>query len=130
MDNGRDTNAARRSAKKVRLRTLDDLDNRYASARHARALVDRLMDDLGGRETLSAARQELITRAALTGALCEDIETRWISGEPVVVADYALLANAQRRLLVTVGLERIARDVSPTSADRYRRFVEAYEAAP
>ena len=49
----------------------------------------------------------------VTGALLEDIEAAWLSGQPIDPAQYCTLVNSQRRLLETVGLKRQARDVTP-----------------
>jgi hypothetical protein len=60
---------------------------------------------------LSTGARQIIQRAALTGALLEDLETRCLAGEPIDAAQYATLSNAQRRLFETVGLRRVPRDV-------------------
>jgi hypothetical protein len=49
----------------------------------------------------------------VTGAMIEDLEARWLAGEPIDPALYATLGNAQRRLFETIGLKRQARDVTP-----------------
>jgi hypothetical protein len=67
-------------AGKVRLRSLDELDQRTAAARRARDLVAELKSDLGG--DLSTAQRELVKRAALLGAILEDHEVRWLQREP------------------------------------------------
>lgn len=53
-------------------------------------------------------------RAAMTGAIVADFEARWVAGEQVQLGDYLQAVNVQRRLLATLGLERRARDVTPT----------------
>jgi hypothetical protein len=103
---------------KLKLRSLDDLDARTNAARRARQLVADLENDLGGHDALSAGLRELVQRTALLGALCEDLEVKWLEGAPIDVGNYALLTNAQRRLLTTIGIERLPRDVSPT-LDQY-----------
>jgi hypothetical protein len=108
---------------KFKLRTLDDLDQRTNAAHSARALISDLQNDLGGADVLSAGMRELIKRTALVGGLCEDLETRWVQGEKIDIGHYALLANAQRRLLATIGLDRRPRDVTP-AADRAERRIE------
>lgn len=101
---------------KVQLLSLGDLDGRTLAARQARQLIDDLESDLGGRDRLSAAERELIQRAALSGAMLQDLETRYLMGKGIDVAAYSTLANAQRRLLATVGLKRRPRDVTDLSA--------------
>lgn len=100
-------------SEKVALLSLGDLDGRTLAAKQARQLIDDLESDLGGRDRLSAAERELIQRAALAGAMLQDLETRYLMGRGIDVAAYSTLANAQRRLLATVGLKRRPRDVTP-----------------
>lgn len=106
------------AASKLRLLTLDQLDHRTAAAKRCRDLIATIELDLGGGDRLSTGERQIIQRAAITGAVLEDIETRWLAGEPIDPALYATLGNAQRRLLETIGLRRRARDVTP-SVDEY-----------
>jgi hypothetical protein len=103
---------------KVRLITLADLDGRTAAARRARDLVAGIEADLGGGNHLSVAERQLVQRAAVLGAIIESQEAAWLSGQQVDVAEHLAAINAQRRVLATIGLERRARDVTP-SLDRY-----------
>jgi hypothetical protein len=112
---------------KARLLTLDALDARTAAAREARNLITTLSDDLGGAEQLSAGERQLVTRAAMTGAIVADFEARWVAGEPVALGDYLSAVNVQRRVLATLGLQRRQRDVTPTLADYLR---EKYGSGP
>jgi hypothetical protein len=68
--------------------------------------------DLGGRDELSTAELQLIQRAAITGAILEDMEAAWLAGGQIDAATYTALGNAQRRYLETVGLKRTPRDVT------------------
>ena len=95
------------------LRTLDDLDGRTRAAKLAQRLVAGLEADLGGGDALSVGARELIKRAALLGAIVEDCEVRWLERKPVDIDTYLAAVNAQRRVLVTVGLDRVPRDVTP-----------------
>jgi hypothetical protein len=97
---------------KARLLSLGDIDRRTKAYRKTVDLIDAITTDLGGVDRLSTGQRQLIQRAALTGALLEDLEAKWLGGEPIDAALYATLGNAQRRLFETVGLARVARDVS------------------
>jgi hypothetical protein len=108
-----DDGAPRTRQGKVRLRSLDDLDNRTAAARRARDLVADLESDLGGGDGLPVGLRELIKRAAMLGAIVEDCEVRWLERRPVDLAEYLSAVNAQRRVLATIGLDRRPRDVTP-----------------
>ena len=56
----------------------------------------------------------------------EDIEARWVTGEPIPLQDYLACINVQRRVLATLGLERLARDVTPT-VDAYLKAARSRE---
>lgn len=97
---------------KTKLATLDQLDGRTIAAKQARALMADIESDLGGRDELSTAELQLIQRAAITGAILEDVEAAWLAGGQIDAATYTALGNAQRRYLETVGLKRTPRDVT------------------
>jgi hypothetical protein len=101
---------------KAKLLTIDALDGRTGAAKAARSLMASIEADLGGRDQLSAGELQLIQRAAITGAILEDMEVAWLAGGPIDVPTYVALGNAQRRYLETVGLKRAPRDVTPTLA--------------
>jgi hypothetical protein len=130
MESENDRNVPKTRGGKVRLRSLDDLDCRTSAAKRARDLVNRLENDCGGPDQLSTGQREIIKRAALSGAVLEDIEVHWLEGQKIDVGDYALLANSQRRLLATIGLERRARDVTPADDNLTARFLAALEVSP
>jgi len=58
----------------------------------------------------------------MLGALCEHLEAKWLGGEDADFALLATLGNAQRRMLESIGLQRRARDVTPTLADIHARI--------
>ena len=100
-------------AGKIRLRTLADLDQRTVAAQKARSLVEWIEADLGGADRLSTAKRALVTRAAVTAAIVENIEANALAGAEIDTAAYVALVNNLRRLLTTIGLERAAKDVTP-----------------
>lgn len=108
---------------KVRLRSIDNLDQRTHAARRARELVAELERDLGG--DLTTARRELVKRAAMLGAIIEDHEVRWLRREPADLGTYGTLVDRQRRILETLGLDRVARDITPDPLDYARQVAEA-----
>jgi hypothetical protein len=77
--------------------------------------------DLGGEERLATGERQIVQRAAMLGTMAEHLEACWLAGQEVDPATLALLSNAQRRLLETVGLRRRPRDVTPT----LREYLEA-----
>jgi hypothetical protein len=85
---------------KLQLMTIDDLDGRTLAARRAKQLVGAIEEDLGGELTVS--QRQLATHAAILGAMIESMSARWLQGEAVDLANYALLINAQRRILAAL----------------------------
>lgn len=113
---------------KVRLLTLQDLDARTRACKHALGLRDGFLSDLGGEDNASIAQRELAQRASVLGAMLEDAEARWLRGEPVQLAEFCTLVNAQRRVLADIGLERKARNIT-LDAITYSRLRAAERAA-
>jgi hypothetical protein len=99
---------------KGRLLTLSALDKRTAAYRKTAELIDTVEADLGGADRLSAAERTMIRHAAVTGAMIEDLGTRWLAGEPVDPGMFSTLCNNERRLYETVGIKRAPRDVTPS----------------
>jgi len=90
------------------------LDGRTSLVRHGRDLRAALEADLGG--DLSAAQAVLVERAVTLAMFCEKCEVAWLeSGE--LDPSYLSSLNALRHLLVALGLERKARDVTPSVSD-------------
>jgi hypothetical protein len=55
-----------------------------------------------------------VVRAAVLSSLIGDLEAKYLTGGELPLADYLNSINVQRRVLATIGLERRARDVTPT----------------
>jgi hypothetical protein len=102
----------------IRFLTLKDLDARSRAASFTRNLASALESDLGGDPSIG--QKQLVQRAAILSAICEDFETRHLLGEPIELVDYLTTTNVLRRVLATLGLERKAREVGPT-LDQYLR---------
>jgi hypothetical protein len=96
----------RMRGRKYKLVTLDHLDGRTIAAKRARELIDSITADLGGAELLSEGTRQLIMRAAVIGVFIESCETKWLGGEVVPLNDYLAAVDRQRRVLVTLGLDR------------------------
>jgi hypothetical protein len=104
-------------AEKTRLLTIGDLDGRTRAAKCAMATVTAMEADLGGSDHLSAAQRALTRRAAVAIALVEHMEASWLGGAGIDVAAYTTLCNTLNRTLVTLGLKRQSRDITPRLAD-------------
>lgn len=103
---------ARSRRGRVVLRTLSDLDGRTMASRRAFALVAAIEEDLGGTARLATGERQIIQRSAVLGAMAEDLEARWLSGQEIDPGELCVLANCQRRLFETLGLERRPKDVT------------------
>jgi hypothetical protein len=103
------------------------IDGRTRPALAFKAVVAELASDLGGADHLSRAQMELIRRAAGLSVLASQQEADILTGGSVDVEAYTGIANTQRRLLVTLGLKRKARDVTPDPLDYIKAPAEAAE---
>ena len=108
------------AGQKVRLLSLHDLDRRTAAYQRTVALIDAIEADAGGHDQLTTGQRQIIQRIALTCALAEHLEARWLSGEEIDPVLYCTLANAQK------GLRRVPRDVTPSLTD----YLRSRDAAP
>lgn len=103
----------RKGGEKTRLRTLADVDRRTLAGKAAFRLRDDLAADLGGWDRLSAMQRELVENTAVLGAMLKDYAAAYLTGEPVDLAEFMALTNAQRRLMADLGLERRAANITP-----------------
>jgi hypothetical protein len=65
---------------------------------------------------LATGERLLAQRACMIAVMSEDIESRWLLGEPVDAGMLCTLTNARRRVFETLGLQRRLRDTTPTLA--------------
>ncbi len=103
---------------------LPDIDGRSTWARRARDIIAQLIEDRGGEDLTSEAERLILRKAAVIAVQTEQLETKFAeansTGENVSREDldlYQRLANSMRRLLESVGLQRVARDVTPDLKD-------------
>ena len=93
---------------------LDNVDGRSTMGRRFKEIVSTLFTDLGGDPT--EAQKAIACRAATLAIWCEAAESDFANGKDFDVTTYATSANAMRRLLADLGLERRSKDVTPTLA--------------
>jgi hypothetical protein len=115
---------------KARLLSLENLDNRTASARRAHTLIAELTTDLGG--DLSAAQTVLTRRVAAAVAIAEHLEVVWLKGGEICIAELTTLLNSISRICAQLGLRRVPKDVGSKSIEQYVAEViaEKHAAAP
>jgi inactivated superfamily I helicase len=99
-------------------RILRDVDHRSAWMRRLRDLIVAHISDLGGDSEISNAQMLLIRRAAMMALQLELMESNWAKHDGMASAaqlnDYQRTASALRRILESIGLKRVARDITPT----------------
>ncbi len=96
---------------------LGDVDGRSREARRYRDVYAALVAHLGGAAHASETKCHLAKRASALIVWAEVEEAKLATGAELDVQTYTTAVNALRRLLVDLGLERAARDVTPPLAD-------------
>jgi len=110
------------TGQKARLKTLSQLDGRTAAVRTVQATMAGIEADLGG--DLTTAQKAIVERAAITSAVLSDMATNWLTTGQLDAGLWATLSNLERRLYESIGLDRVARDVTPT-IDEIAQQIEA-----
>jgi hypothetical protein len=102
---------------------LPGIDGRSAWVRRCKDVIAAHLSDLGGIDNTSAAERSLVRRAAVMTTELEQVERRFALGE--ASADdldvYIRGCGRLQRLLEAIGLERVAKDISPTLSDYLER---------
>lgn len=107
---------------------LNNVDGRSIVFRRYREILASLVSDMGGDP--SEAQEQIARRAASLAIWCESQDEGAANGNPIDVAAYTTASNSLRRLLESLGLERKARNVTPTIAEyAARKAVEKARAA-
>lgn len=112
------------SAKRTRSRAangsvlLNGADGRSAVYRRFRDILSQMVVDMGGDP--SEAQLQIARRAASLAVWCEEADAAATRGEKLDITTYTTAANALRRLLEALGLERKQKDVTP-SLGQYMR---------
>ena len=90
----------------------------WTAARKRRAgfrdLVETIGNDLGGADHLSEGQKQLIRRAATLSIMAEAMEADAVRNLAFDGEAYGVLCDRLGRCLQRLGLERVARDVTPT----------------
>jgi hypothetical protein len=94
-------------------RILDGVDGRCSVARRYGEVAASIASDLGGEDHLTELQTHLIRSVAGLVVLRERLDAKVINGEAVNSAVYCRIANSTRRVAVSLGLRRTARDVTP-----------------
>jgi hypothetical protein len=107
---------------------LAGIDGRSAQARRYRDILAALREHLGGNP--SAAQDIIARRAATLAAWAEAQEATALAGEAELdINQFVTATNSLRRLVQDLGLQSVARDVTPSLA-RYLDVLPAPLASP
>ena len=104
---------------------LADVNQRSEPIRRLKQLTRAHITDLGGEALISHAERVLVKRCAMLILQLEFIELRWVSGgKDVETGDldaYQRCVNTLRRTLETLGLQRRAKEITPTLGEYLER---------
>jgi hypothetical protein len=95
---------------------LPDVDGRSVIARRYRDITSAILIDQGGADQCSESRTQLIRRFA-AAVLAEQMESRLANGETIDIQQHATLSSTLVRLAQRIGIDRIAKDITPSLAD-------------
>ena len=102
-------------------KTLPDTDGRLRIARRFRDIAAAILVDQGGASELcSESRRQLIRRFSAACVLAEDLEGRLARGEEIDVERHALLCSTLTRLAQRIGIDRRAKNITPSLGDYLR----------
>jgi hypothetical protein len=106
-----------RSIAKWDRRTLD-LDRRSVPFLRYESIRCGIIADLGGEDAVTTAQAQMADRAAFISMKLEMLQIADLSGGEIDLQRYGELVDRGRRSFETIGLERRARDLTPT-VDQY-----------
>ena len=94
--------------------TLPGVDGRSAVARRYHDICAAIAFDQGGVENMTEARLQLVRRFAAAAVLAEQMEAKLANGEAIDIGEHAHLSSTLCRLAQRIGINRRARDITPT----------------
>jgi hypothetical protein len=95
---------------------LPNVDHRSQTMRRYREVYGQIVEDMGGDP--SEAQSIIAKRATTLAVWCEQAEADMANGKPIDIGEFTTATNALRRLLADIGLQRRAKNVTPT-IDQY-----------
>jgi hypothetical protein len=107
---------------------LPGVDGRSLIARRYRDIAGALLSDQGGVDACSESRKQLIRRFAAAAVLAEQMEARLANGEQISIAEHSLLSSTLVRIAHRIGVDRIARDLTPSLGSILRQELVEHDA--
>ena len=93
---------------------LPDVDGRSVIARRYRDIVNAIVGDQGGIDHISEVRLQLIRRFAAAAVLAEQMEAALARGQKIDIDKHAVLSSTLVRIAQRLGLDRRAKNVTPS----------------
>ena len=95
-------------------RTLAKLDRRTVEYQRYAGIRAALIADKGGETAVSEAEAQLVDRCAFMAMRLETMQIVALAGEEIDLQRYGELTDRLRRGLESIGLQRRARDITPS----------------
>jgi len=94
---------------------LPNVDGRSTAMRRYKEILSQLVQDMGGDP--SEAQTIIARRAATLAVWCEQAEADLANGREMDIGEFTTATNALRRLLTDIGLDRRAKDITPSLSE-------------
>ena len=107
---------------------LPNIDGRSVIARRYRDITSAILVDQGGADQCSESRKQLVRRFAAAAVLAEQLEAKLARGEVIDIAEHATLSSTLVRLAQRIGIDRRAKNITPTLADYLAARRDQYDA--
>jgi hypothetical protein len=96
---------------------LSDVDGSLAIAGRYRDITSAIIAEQGGVDQCSESRKQLIRRFAAAAVLAEQMEGHLARGEAIDIKDHASLSATMLSIARHLGVDQVARTVTPTLAE-------------
>jgi len=114
---------------KLRLLTRDKLDRRTLASKKFSAIADGVAADLGGESRLTTVQKHLVEAFAGCALHVNDLNARLLLGQQVDIFAHSQAISTMVRIASRIGIDRVAKDISPTLSDYLRSLPKTGDAA-
>ena len=117
------TNGRKRG--KLKLLSRDNLDHRCLSSKRFDSIAAGIAADLGGEDRLSTVQRGLIEVYAGVSVRANDLIARQMLGQEINGTELNQYASTMVRVASRLGVQRLARDITPPSVEEYLAHINA-----
>jgi hypothetical protein len=116
------SDATRRPSRAVKVQVLthENIDGRLRARKKFDAIAHGVAEDIGGEDQLSTVQRHLIEAFAGVAIHVNNLTAKLLRGEDVDVVEHSQAISTMVRVAQRIGIDRVARDVSPTLSDILR----------